>query len=241
MEPVIGLTTKEQHRREEDPNLTLDELLGLSSCEDHISTPLPPLDGLYVNQPSQFLPLAQKTKKLAKKIKAEEEASQWSGIPVEQLLNNSFTEQLNCIQSLQQIVPLHAAKDHLPKDIITILKRLGKVDNTPFDKLYYLAESCTDHCYTSIIKTFIEIIKQSAIDRQIVLVNMARALKYLEDFGQRQSQLFMVLEKYHLLPDNLENLQSQFGFLKQATTKNVPFTTSNKCSTNIHCKFVYLH
>ena len=29
------------------------------------------------------------------------------------------------------------------------------------------------------------------------------------------------MEKYHLLPDNLENLQSQFGFLKQATSKNV--------------------
>ena len=100
VEPVIGLTPEEQCRREEDPNLTLDELLGLSSCEDHISTPLQTLDGLYVNQPSQFLPLAQKAKKLAKRIKAEEEALQWSGIPVEQLLNNSFTEQLNCIQSL---------------------------------------------------------------------------------------------------------------------------------------------
>ena len=66
-----------------------------------------------------------------------------------------------------------------------------------------------------------DIIKQSATDRQIVLLNTARALKYLEDFGQRQSQLFTVLEKYHLLLDNLENLQSQFGFLKQATSKNV--------------------
>ena len=54
-----------------------------------------------------------------------------------------------------------------------------------------------------------------------MLVNTARALKYLEDFGQRQSRLFTVLEKYHLLPDNLETLQSQFGFLKQATSKNV--------------------
>ena len=54
-----------------------------------------------------------------------------------------------------------------------------------------------------------------------MLVNTARALKYLEDFGRRQSQSFTVLEKYHLLPDNLENLQSQFGFLKQATYKNV--------------------
>ena len=47
----------------------------------------------------------------------------------------------------------------------------------PFDKLYYLVESCTDCYYTSIIKTFIEIIKQSATDRQIVLVNTARAFR----------------------------------------------------------------
>ena len=174
MEPVIGLTPEEQCRREEDPNLTLDELLGLFSCKDYISTPLQTLDELYVNQPSQFLPLAQEVKKLAKRIKAEEEALQWSGIPVEQLLNNSFTEQLNCIQSLQQIAPLHSAKDHLPQDIITILERLGKVENTPFDKLYYLPENCADCYYTSVIKTFIEIIKWSVTDRQIVLVNTAR-------------------------------------------------------------------
>ena len=184
MEPVIGLTTEKQHRRDEDPNLTLDELLGLSSCEDHISTPLQTLDGLYVNWPSQFLPLAQEAKKLAKRIKAEEEASQWSGIPVEQLLNNSFTKQLNCIQSLQQIAPLHSTKDHLPKDIITILERLGKVENTPFDKLYYLADSCADYYYTSVVKTFVKIIKWSATDRQIVLVNTARALRYLEDLAK---------------------------------------------------------
>ena len=52
VEPVIGLTPEEQCRREENPNLTLDELLGLSSCKDHISTPLQTLDRLYVNQPS---------------------------------------------------------------------------------------------------------------------------------------------------------------------------------------------
>ena len=83
--------------------------------------------------------MAQEAKKLAKKLKQEEEASQWAGILIEQLLNDSFTEQLNSIQLLQQIAPLQAAKEHLPKDIITILERLGKVDNTPFNKLYYLA------------------------------------------------------------------------------------------------------
>ena len=66
-------------------------------------------------------------------------------------------------------------QDHPPKDIITILERLGKVDNTPFDKFYYLAENCTDPYYTSVIKTLIEITKQSTTDRQIVLVNTARA------------------------------------------------------------------
>ena len=138
-----------------------------------------------------------------------------------QLLNSSFTEQLNAIQTLQQMVPLHAVKEHLPKDIITILERLGKVDNTPFNKLYYLAENCADRYYVSVIKTFVEIVKHSATDHQIVLVNTARALKYLEDFGEQQSQLFTVLEKYHLLPNSLENLQSQFGFLKKATLKNI--------------------
>ena len=54
-----------------------------------------------------------------------------------------------------------------------------------------------------------------------MLVNTARALKYFKEFGQRQSQLFTILEKYHFVPDSLENLQSQISFLKQATSKNV--------------------
>ena len=97
VEPVIGLTTNKQRSREEDPNLTLNELLRLSSCEGHVNTPLQTLDGPYVNQPSHFLPFTQEGRKLAQKIKQEEEALQWPGIPVEQPLNNSFTEQLNYI------------------------------------------------------------------------------------------------------------------------------------------------
>ena len=131
----------EQDSREEDPDLTLDELLGLIPCEQLITTPFQTLNGLYVHQPSQFLPLAQEAKKLAKKLKEEEEASQWSGIPIEKLLNDSFTEQLNYIQALQQIAPLHSAREKLHQDIIRILERLGKVETTPFHKLYYLAET----------------------------------------------------------------------------------------------------
>ena len=40
VESVTGLTTDEQRQREEDPNLTLNELLGLFSCEGHVNMPL---------------------------------------------------------------------------------------------------------------------------------------------------------------------------------------------------------
>ena len=122
MKPVVGLTLEEQRKKEEDPDLTLIELLGLTPCKGHITTPLQTLNGLFINQPSRFLPLAQEAKKLAKKLKEEEEASQWSGISIEKLLNKPFTEQLNYIQALQQIAPLHIAREHLPQDIIRILK-----------------------------------------------------------------------------------------------------------------------
>ena len=49
VEPVVSLTPEEQSRKEEDPDLTLQ---GLIPCEEHITTPLQTLDGLYVHQPS---------------------------------------------------------------------------------------------------------------------------------------------------------------------------------------------
>ena len=39
VEPIIGLTTEEQRCREEDPNLAINELLGLSLCEGHATHP----------------------------------------------------------------------------------------------------------------------------------------------------------------------------------------------------------
>ena len=112
-----------------------------------------------------------RSKESSQEVKEEQEASQWSGIPPEKLLNESFTKQLNHIQALQQIAPLYCAREHLQKDIIQILECLGKVDSTPFDKLYYLAENCADCYYTKVIKTLIKLIKQNTSDRQTVLVN----------------------------------------------------------------------
>ena len=77
----------------------------------------------------------------------------------EQLLNQSFNDQLNSIQTLEQLAPLQMAKEHLPGDIIDILERLGKADNIPFNQLYYIAENCADHYYSKVIETFITLLK----------------------------------------------------------------------------------
>ena len=63
-------------------------------------------------------------------------------------------EQLDALQSLDQLALLTAAKVHLPSDIINILKLLGKADNIPFNQLYNLAEDCTDRYYMKVINTF---------------------------------------------------------------------------------------
>ena len=40
IKPVLGLTQEEWSKQDEDPDLTLEDLLGLTSCEDHIMIPL---------------------------------------------------------------------------------------------------------------------------------------------------------------------------------------------------------
>ena len=94
-------------------------------------------------------------------------------MPCEQLLNQSFNDQLNSIQILEQLAPLQLAKEHLPGDIIDILERLGKADNIPFNQLYYIAENCTDHYYSNVIETFVSILKHQFADHQLLLVNTA--------------------------------------------------------------------
>ena len=119
-----------------EPKLTVQQILEIESCKDYVKTPLQTLDGTYVNQPKWFLPLAKEAKKLAEEFRKEQVASQWAGIPHEKSLQEYFVEQLNSLKSLDQLAPLKAAKEHLPKDIINILELLGKADNIPFNQLY---------------------------------------------------------------------------------------------------------
>ena len=133
VEPVLGFTLAEICQVQAEPKLTVQQLLEIESCKDYVKTPLQTLDGIYVNQPKRFLPLAKEAKKFAEEFQKEQVASQWVGIPHEKLLQESFIEQLNSLQSLDQLAPFTAAKEHLPKDIINILEFLGKADNIPFN------------------------------------------------------------------------------------------------------------
>ena len=158
-------------------------MLEIKPCKDYTKTPLQTLDSLYLTQPKRFLPLAQEAKKLAEEFCKEEIASQWAGLPPEKLLQESFIEQLDALQTLDQLALLTAAKEHLPGDIINILEGLAKADNIPFNQLYSLAEDCADRYYTKVIQTFTHFMKNSFHDRQLVLVNTARALKFLKSYA----------------------------------------------------------
>ena len=124
------------------------------------------------------------------------------------------------MQILEQLAPLQLAKEHLPSNIIDILERLGKADNIPFNQLYYIAENCVDRYNSKVIKTFVFIIKRQFTDRQTLLVNTACSLKFLEEYANRQAQIWKVLWKYHNLPDDVEDLHSHFDSFKSSIETN---------------------
>ena len=140
-------------------------------------------------------------------------------------MQGSFLEQLNSLQALDPLAPLTATKEHLPGNIIDILLHLRKVDNIPSNQLYSLTEDCADIYYTKVIQMLTHLTKNNFHDRQLVLVNTARVLKFLESYTLRQTKLWKVLSKYHNLPDHFHDLkttlQTKFDLLKTATSKNV--------------------
>ena len=94
--PLLGTTPWEncqlQHRNTPDD---ISDILGTRIYQGYVETPLQTLDGIVVNQPKRFLPLVEEAKCLIKEIRIKKLNEQWSGIPHEQLLNQSFTDQLN--------------------------------------------------------------------------------------------------------------------------------------------------
>ena len=231
--PLLGTTPSEntqiQHRNMPED---ISDILGTRVYKRYMDTLLQTLDGIIVNQPKWFLPLTEEAKRIAKEIRIEKINKQWAGIPREQLLNQSFNDQLNLIQILEQLAPLQLAKEHLPGDIIDILERLGKADNIPFNQLYYIAENCTDHYSSKVIETFVTLLKHQFTDRQLLLVNTARSLKFLKDYADCLGQIWKIFQKHRMIPDDIQDLHfhiddfkngiaKELAFLKEATCKNI--------------------
>ena len=75
-------------------------------------------------------------------------------------------------------------------------------------------------------------------DRQLLLINTARSLTFLEGYADRQALIWKIFSKHKSIPDNISdlhlhidnfkiNIQKEFDFLKGATHKNVEnFQTS---------------
>ena len=231
--PLLG-TTPCKNTQLQSRNMPEDiaNILGTRAFQRYVDTPLQTLDGIIVNQPKQFLPLAKEAKRITEEIKIEQINEQWAGILREQLLNQSFNDQLNSIQILEQLAPLQLAKEHLPGDIVDILKRLGKADNIPFNQLFYIAENCANHYYSKVIETFMALLKRQFTDRQLLLVNTARSLKFLEEYADRQALIWKIFQKHENIPDDIQdlhfhiddfktNIEKEFSLLKEATCKNV--------------------
>ena len=206
--------------------------MGTTAFQRYVETPIQTLDGIIVTQPKRYLLLAQEARKIVEEIRIKKINEQWAGIPQEQLLNQSFNDQLNSIQILEQLAPLQLTKDHLLGDIIDILKRLGKADNVPHNQLYYIAENCTDRYYSKVIETFTLLLKQQFANRQLLLINTTRSLKFLEEYAIRQALIRKIFSKHQNIPDKISdlhlhidnfkgNIQKEFNFLKEATHKNI--------------------
>ena len=82
--PLLGTTprknTQMQHRNMPED---ISDILGTRAYQRYVDTPLQTLDGIIVNQPKWFLPLAEEAKRIAKETRIKKINEQWAGIPCE--------------------------------------------------------------------------------------------------------------------------------------------------------------
>ena len=89
-----------------------------------------------------------------------------------------------------------------------------------------------------VIETFVSIIKRQFADCQLLLVNTAHCLKFLEEYSDRQSQIWKIFHKHHTILEDLQDLhfhfddfktslEKDFKYLKEVTSWNIQnFQTS---------------
>ena len=80
--PLLGITPSESTQPQSmNTQENVQEILGTRAFQRYVDTPIETLDGIVVNQPKRFLPLAQEARKIAEGIRIEKINEQWAGIP----------------------------------------------------------------------------------------------------------------------------------------------------------------
>ena len=80
--PLLGITPHESTQLQStNTQEDVEEILGTRAFQRYVDTPIQTLDGILVNQPKCFLPLAQEARKIAEEIRIEKINEQWAGIP----------------------------------------------------------------------------------------------------------------------------------------------------------------
>ena len=79
--PLLGITPHEntQLQSRNTPE-DIADILGTRAFQRYMDMPLQTLDGIIMNQPKHFLPLAKEAKRIAEKIRIEKINEQWAGI-----------------------------------------------------------------------------------------------------------------------------------------------------------------
>ena len=80
------------------------------------------------------------------------------------------------------------------------------MDNILFNQLYYIAENCADRYYSKVIETFVSILKCQFANRQLHLINTAQSLKFLEEYADRQAQIWKIFQKHQTIPEDFQDL-----------------------------------
>ena len=70
--PLLGITSRESTQLQStNTQEDVEEILGTRAFQRYVDTPIQTLDGIVVNQPKRFLPLAQEARKIAEEIRFE--------------------------------------------------------------------------------------------------------------------------------------------------------------------------
>ena len=80
--PLLGITPREntQLQNRNTPE-DIADILGTRAFQKYVDMPLQTLDGIIMNQPKRFLPLAKEAKRITKEIRIEKIKEQWAWIP----------------------------------------------------------------------------------------------------------------------------------------------------------------